>query len=58
MATTIIEIKRATTTTKNVATLIKTIAAIKAAATTTIATIKTTAATRIAAIKTKASTTI
>ena len=51
MATTIIEIKRATTTT-NIATLIKTITAIKAEATTTIA------ATRIAAIKTKASTTI
>ena len=59
MATTIIEIKRVTTTTniatsiKTIASLIKTITAIKAAAT-----IKTTATIRIAKIKTKASTTI
>ena len=60
MATTIIEIKRATTTTTNIATSIKTIASfIKTiTATTTIATSKTTAATSIATIKTKASTTI
>ena len=56
MATTIIEIKRATTTNiatsiKTIASFIKTITAIKAAATTTIAT-------SIATIKTKASTTI
>ena len=63
IATTIIEITRATTTNiatsiKTTATIIKTITAIKAAATTTRTTIKTTAATRIATIKTKASTTI
>ena len=63
MATTIIEIKRATTTNiatsiKTIASFIKTITAIKAAATTTIATSKATAATSIATIKTKASTTI
>ena len=64
MATRIIEIKRVTTTTnittsiKTIASLIKTITAIKAAATTRIATIKTTATTRIETIKTKASTAI